>query len=138
MTRLSTFIAIREFIAADHELVIDDDFVIAIDYEIEDQLRKQSMFLAEIEGREGDLFLRLETTIAPLASFDAEKCLRLNLMLRNGYLAVGDLDGTPYIKMCENILYDFLDEKLLRRQIDRIARLADEIEKALAEGADYS
>jgi hypothetical protein len=73
-----------------------------------------------------------------LASFDAEKCLRLNLMLRNGYLAVGDLDGTPYIKMCENILYDFLDRKLLRRQIDRIARLADEIEKALAEGADFS
>lgn len=138
MSKLSTFSAIREFITADHELVIDDNFVLAFDYDIEDQQRKQGMFLAEIEGRDGDLFLRLETTIAPLASFDAEKCLRLNLMLRNGYLAVGDLDGTPYIKMCENILYDFLDTKLLRRQIDRIARLADEIEKALAEGADFS
>ncbi len=138
MSRLDTFSAIREFVAQQHELVIDDDFVIAIDYEIEDQQRQQSIFLAEIEGRDGDLFLRLETTIAPLASFDAEKCLRLNLILRNGYLAVGDLDGTPYIKMCENILYDFLDTRLLSRQIDRIARLADEIEKSLAQGADFS
>ncbi len=138
MKRLNTFTAIRDYIVAEHDLVIDEDFVIAIDYDIEDQQRKQSIFLAEIEGREGDLFLRVETTIAPLDSFDAEKCLRLNLMLRNGYLAVGDLDGVPYIKMCENILYDFLNEKLLRRQIDRIARLADEIEKTLAEGADFS
>ncbi|MDA3935107.1 MAG: hypothetical protein PF630_12400 [Gammaproteobacteria bacterium] len=138
MKRLNTFTAIRDYIVAEHKLVIDEDFVIAIDYDIEDQQRKQSIFLAEIEGREGDLFLRVETTIAPLDSFDAEKCLRLNLMLRNGYLAVGDLDGVPYIKMCENILYDFLNEKLLRRQIDRIARLADEIEKTLAEGADFS
>lgn len=138
MKRLNTFTSIRDYIVAEHKLVIDEDFVIAIDYDIEDQQRKQSIFLAEIEGREGDLFLRVETTIAPLDSFDAEKCLRLNLMLRNGYLAVGDLDGVPYIKMCENILYDFLNEKLLRRQIDRIARLADEIEKTLAEGADFS
>ena len=73
------------------------------------QGRRQSIFLAELKAGDGRRFLRVETPVVPLEDFDAEKCLRINLMQRVGYLAVGDLDGTPFIKLCENLPYASLD-----------------------------
>ncbi len=135
---MDTFSAIRDSVAQQHEIIIDEPFLVGIEVPIPSQGRRQSVFLAEIEDREGKRFLRIETIIAPLHNFDAEKCLRLNLMLRAGYLAVGDLDGTAYIKMCENISYQILDNSSMHDMIVRIARKADEIENVLSEGADLS
>lgn len=138
MQKLDTFSSIKSCVLADHTLVIDQPFLIGIEFDITEDNRKQSIYLTEIEARNGDRFLRIETTIAPLEDFDAEKCLRLNLVLRVGYLAVGDLDGTPYIKMCENIGYDSLAKENLFSSIERVAKQADEIEAALSDGADIS
>ena len=138
MQALSTFSSIKSYIADDHELVIDQPFLIGIEYDIKEDNRKQSIYLTEIESLNNDRFLRIETTVAPLDQFDAEKCLRLNLVLRVGYLAVGDLDGVPYIKMCENIGYDSLQKSTIKSSIQRIAKQADEIESALSNGADIS
>ncbi len=135
---MDTFSAIRDSVAGQYDLIIDEPFLIGIEVPIPEQGRRQSVFLAEIEDRAGKRFLRIETIVAPLANFDAEKCLRLNLMLRAGYLAVGDLDGMAYIKMCENISYSILDDSNMHNMIARIGRMADEIENVLSEGADLS
>jgi hypothetical protein len=69
---------------------------------------------------------------------EAEKCLRINLTQRVGYLAVGDLDGIPYIKMCENLPYGSLEAQLLDYVILQLANEADQMEQSLEPGDDIS
>ena len=76
--------------------------------------------------------------MAPLSDLDAEKCLRINLMQRVGYLAVGDLDGEPYIKMCENLPYAFVGEQELDYVIKHVARTADQMEQSLEPDSDVT
>jgi hypothetical protein len=73
-----------------------------------------------------------------LEDFDAEKCLRINLILRVGYLAVGDLDGTAYVKMCENLPYSSLDGEELEYVISHVAPMADRMEQALEHSEDIN
>jgi hypothetical protein len=96
------------------------------------------MFLAELKTNDGRRVLRVETPVAPLADLDAEKCLRINLTQRVGYLAVGDLDGVPYIKMCENLPYAFVGEQELDYVIRRVALAADQMEQFLEPGGDVA
>ena len=121
-----------------HSFVIDEPFLIGIECPMESGDRKQSMFLAEIKASDGRRFLRVETPVVPLADFDAEKCLRINLMQRIGYLAVGDLEGIPYIKLCENMPYSTLDNEELEYVINTMAPFADRIEKALEPDGDIA
>ena len=102
---METFSEIRNHMLDLYELKIDEPFIISFEYPIDDSERLQSMFLAELKTDHGRRVLRVETPVAPLADLDAEKCLRINLTQRVGYLAVGDLEGVPYIKMCENLPY---------------------------------
>jgi hypothetical protein len=53
-----------------------------------------------------------------------------------GYLAVSDLDGTPYLHLCENRPYELLNKKELTRLIEEIGPLADRLEKAMSAGGD--
>jgi hypothetical protein len=59
-------------------------------------------------------------------------------MQRVGYLAVGDLDGVPYIKMCENLPYAFVGEQELDYVIRRVALAADQMEQFLEPGGDIT
>ena len=135
---MNTFAEIRDHVKGNHKLIIDEPFLLGFESSAGDGARKQSMFLAELKGTDGRRFLRIETPIVPLEDFDAEKCLRINLMQRIGYLAVGDLDGTPYIKLCENMPYSTLDEQELEYVINTMAPFADRMEKALAPGDDIA
>ena len=99
--------------------------------------RRQSVFLAELKSPDGKRFLRVETTVAPMADHNAEKCLRVNLMLRTGYLAVGDLEGLPFLKLCENMPYHCLTGDGLDYTIENIAELGDKIEVTLNKGGDW-
>jgi len=134
---MKTFTEIREHVLAHHELVIDEPFLLGLEVPMDDD-RRQSMFLAELKASDGRRFLRVETPVVPLDDFDAEKCLRINLMQRVGYLAVGDLDGTPYVKLCENMPYASLDGEELEYVIRTMAPFADRIERALEPGGDVS
>lgn len=134
---MDTFSAIREHLHEKYTIVHDEPFVIGIEIPLDDS-RQQSIFLAELKDRDNHRFLRIESTIAPLESFEAEKCLRINLLLRIGYLAVGDLESVPYIKLCENVDYRTLDTKELDFIISRIAPLADQLEQQLSDGLDIS
>ena len=135
---MDTFAEVRQHIIDHHELTIDEPFIISFDCPIEDSGRLQSIFLAELKTGDGRRVLRVETPVAPLADFDAEKCLRINLMQRVGYLAVGDLDSTPYIKMCENLPYAYVGEQELDYVIRNLAQSADNMEQFLEPGTDLT
>ena len=121
-----------------HQLFIDEPFQIAFDWAVDDSDRKQGIFLAELKAADNRRYLRVETLICPLEDFDAEKCLRINLILRVGYLAVGDLEGTAYVKMCENLAYSSLNSDELEYVISHVAPMADRMEQALEPNSDIA
>ena len=133
---MNTFAGIRDIIKNSNKLVHDEPFIVGFEYRIEESNRRQSIFLAEIKDDSDHRYLRIETTVIPLEHYDAEKCLRINQMLRIGYLAVGDLGGAPYIKMCHNIPYTNLNMGEVETVISYIARLADDFENHFEDGAD--
>ncbi len=135
---METFSEIRNHMLDLYELQIDEPFIVSFEYPIDDSNRRQSIFLAELKTNDGRRVLRVETPVAPLADLDAEKCLRINLTQRVGYLAVGDLDGVPYIKMCENLPYAFVGEQELDYVIRRVALAADQMEQFLEPGEDVT
>jgi hypothetical protein len=135
---LETFSEVRHHIMGQHELTTDEPFIISFEYPIEGGDRRQSIFLAELKANDGRRVLRVETPVVPLFDLAAEKCLRINLMQRVGYLAVGDLGGVPYIKMCENLPYAFLGDEELDYTIKHVARTADNMELSLEPGDDIA
>jgi hypothetical protein len=135
---METFSEIRNHMLELYDLKIDEPFIVSFEYPIDGSKRRQSMFLAELKTNDGRRVLRVETPVAPLADLPAEKCLRINLTQRVGYLAVGDLDGVPYIKMCENLPYAFVGEQELDYVIRRVALAADQMEQFLEPGGDVA
>jgi hypothetical protein len=135
---METFSEIRNHMLGLYELKIDEPFIVSFEYPIDNSPRRQSIFLAELKTDHGRRVLRVETPVAPLSDLDAEKCLRINLTQRVGYLAVGDLDGVPYIKMCENLPYAFVGEQELDYVIRRVALAADRMEQFLEPGEDIT
>lgn len=135
---METFSEVRKHIMDSYELQIDEPFIISFEFHLDETERLQSIFLAELNSSDGRRVLRVETPVAPLSDFDAEKCLRINLMQRVGYLAVGDLDGVPYIKMCENLPYAYLVDEELDYVIRHVARTADQMEQSLEPGEDIA
>lgn len=135
---METFAEVRNHVMQSNELGIDEPFIISFDYPVGDQGRRQGVFMAELKTNDGRRVLRVETPVVPLSDVGAEKCLRLNLTLRVGYLAVGDLDGVPFIKLCENLPYAFLEGQELDYTVSHIAELADQIEQMLEPDSDVT
>jgi hypothetical protein len=135
---METFAEVRMHIFNSYKLRIDEPFIISFEVQIDEGERRQGIFLAELQTNDARRVLRVETPVVPLADLSAEKCLRLNLTLRVGYLAVGDLDGVPYIKMCENLPYAFLGDEELDYTIKHIAKLADQMEQILEPEGDVA
>jgi len=135
---METFAEVRQHVLEKYTLFIDEPFQIGFDCEIEGSDRKQAIYLAELKAVDNRRYLRVETLVCPLDDFDAEKCLRINLILRVGYLAVGDLDGMAYIKMCENLPYHSLSAKELEYVITHVAPMADRMEQALESEHDVA
>ena len=135
---METFAEVRQHILENHSLFIDEPFQLGFDCDMDGSDRKQSVFVAELKSADNRRYLRVETLICPLADFDAEKCLRINLILRVGYLAVGDLEGTAYVKMCENLPYSSLDGEELEYVISHVAPMADRMEQALESVSDIA
>jgi hypothetical protein len=134
---METFAAIEEFVRDHWDVVLDEPFMLGLEVPVGHSGRRQSVFLAELKNQDGRRFLRIETPVAPLAEHSPEKCLRVNLMLRTGYLAVGDLEGVPFIKLCENMLYSPTLSEQLDYMIEHIADLGDKMEVTLNKGGDW-
>lgn len=134
-TAMRHFEAIRSHVGGVHKLRQNEPYVISFDLELPDG-RHQGIYLAELEDSEGLRFLRLSTPIGPLAGVDARRCLRFNWEQRTGYLAEADLDGSPYLHLCENRPYDYLDERELTRLIEELGATGDELEQVVNGEAD--
>ena len=133
---METFSHIADLADRRYNVVLREKFLIGLEVPIGSK-RHQSVFLAELKGDDDRRYLRIETTVAPLAQHDPIKLLRVNLTLRTGYLAVGDLESVPFLKLCDNIAYRYLSEEMLDDEIRRIAELGDEIERMLVQGGDW-
>lgn len=133
---MDTFAQIAEFAEKNFDIVHRDKFVLGIEVEV-DNGRHQSIFLAELKDQNDHRHLRVETTVAPLGEMDPAKLLRINLLLRAGYLAIGDLEGIPFIKLCRNTPYRFLTDDMLTSDIQRISQLGDKLEQMLVDGGDW-
>ena len=135
---METFAEVRKHVMDHHKLFMDEPFQLGFECSMDGSDRKQSVFLAEIKSGDNRRYVRVETLICPLEDFDAEKCLRINLVLRVGYLAVGDLESTAYVKMCANLAYASLDADELEYVISHIAPMADRMEQALESHGDIA
>lgn len=135
---METFAEVRDYVQSMHELIIDEPFLLGFECPVGEEGRKQSIFIAELKAADGRRVLRVESPCVPLSDFDAEKCLRINLLQRVGYLAVGDLEGIAYIKMCENLPYASLDGQELEYVINHVAPVADRFEQVLEGDSDIA
>lgn len=129
------FEAIRSHVGGNHALRHNDPYLISFDLDLANG-RHQGIYLAEMEDENERKYLRISTPIGPLTGIDARRCLRFNWEQRVGFLAVSDLDGSPYLHLCENRPYELLDADELRHVIDEIGPLGDQLEQAISKGGD--
>ena len=129
------FEAVRSYIGATYALRNNDPYLISFDLSVAPG-RQQGIYLAELEDEADLRFLRISTPIGPLSGIDAQRALRFNWEQRTGFLAVADLDGSPYLHLCENRPYDLLDAAELERVILELGTLGDQLERAIAAEGD--
>ena len=61
---------------------------------------------------------------------------RFNWEQRTGFLAISDLDGSPYLHLIENRPYSVLQGDELDRVIKELGHLGDRLEQAISTGGD--
>ncbi|HSX61841.1 MAG TPA: hypothetical protein VLF18_16750 [Tahibacter sp.] len=133
---MHSFEQIRSHISAKHQLRINDPYLISFDLLLDNGTRHQGIYLSELDHEDGRKFLRISTPIGPLTGMDAKRCLRFNWEQRMGYLAVSDLDGSPYLQLCENRPYDNLVVEEIDLLINEMGPLGDRMEQAISAGGD--
>jgi len=133
---VQSFEEVRSHLNARYTLRINDPYLICFDMSLESGKRHQGVYLAELDDESGRKYLRVSTPIGPLTGMDAKRCLRFNWEQRLGYLAVSDLDGSPYLHLCENRPYELLNRDELERLINEVGPLGDKLEQAVSAGGD--
>jgi hypothetical protein len=133
---MHSFEQIRSHISAKHQLRINDPYLISFDLLLQGGTRHQGIYLSELDNEDGRKFLRISTPIGPLTGMDAKRCLRFNWEQRMGYLAVSDLDGSPYLQLCENRPYENLVVDEIDLLIAEMGPLGDRMEQAISAGGD--
>jgi len=132
---VQSFEQIRSLLGTRHALRTNDPYLISFDLSLEHG-RHQGIYLAEMDDENGLKILRISTPIGPFTGTDAIRCLRFNWEQRTGYLAISDLEGSPYLQLCENRPYELLGENELDRVIAELGALGDRLEQALSKGGD--
>jgi hypothetical protein len=121
---------------AGFRITLQDECVVGIELSLEHGHRHQTLFLSEIEDDDGRRFLRVSTVIAPVTGLDMRRALAFNWHSRVGYLAIGELDGVPYLQLCENRPYDTLVPAEIERLVLEIGGLGDRMERGLSADGD--
>ncbi|MFA5684437.1 MAG: hypothetical protein WCZ65_01580 [Lysobacteraceae bacterium] len=133
---MQSFEQIRAHVGAGYRVTTSDPYLIGIELRLDDGRRRQGIFLTELEGDDGRKYLRVSTSIAPMTGLDARRALQFNWQQRMGYLAQSELDGVPYLHLCENCPYDVLDAGEIDRLVIEIGGLGDTLERAFSAGGD--
>ena len=126
----------QHLIAADYRLLLEEPGLACVELTLRQGKRHQAIFLTELQDDDGRRFLRVSTSIAPITGLDARKALAFNWESRVGYLAIGELDGVPYLQLCENRPYDSLLPAEVDRLILEIGGTGDAMEMRMSAGGD--
>ncbi len=130
------FEQIRAHALAHYTLITNEPYLIGLELSLDNGSRRQSIYLAELQGEDGRNYLRVSTSIAPITGVDARRALFFNWEQRVGYLALTDLDGVPYLHLCENRPYDLLSASEVDRVVLEIGGLGDRMERIFSAGGD--
>jgi len=122
--------------SADYRISVQEPYVLCVELSLDQGNRHQAIFLSEMEDDDGRCFLRVSTAVAPTTGINARRALVFNWESRVGYLAIGDLDGVPYLQLCENRPYESLDAAEIDRLVLEIGGLGDRMERMLSAGGD--
>ena len=123
-------------LASGYKLTLQEPFVLCVELSLAQGKRHQAIFLSEMQDDDGRDYLRVSTAIAPTTGIDARRALKFNWASRLGYLAIGELDGVPYLQLCENRPYDCLTPAEIERLVLEIGGLGDRMERALSAEGD--
>ena len=127
---------LRHLVAAGYKLSVQEPFVACVELSLAHGKRHQAIFLAEMQDDDGRDYLRISTALAPITGLDARRALRFNWDSRVGYLAISELDGVPYLHLCENRPYDTLTASEIDRLVLEIGGTGDEMEHRMSAGGD--
>ena len=123
-------------VASGYKLTLQEAFVVCVELSLAKGKRHQAIFLSEMQDDDGRDYLRVSTAIAPTTGIDARRALKFNWASRLGYLAIGELDGVPYLQLCENRPYDCLNAAEIDRLVLEIGGTGDEMERRMSAGGD--
>lgn len=130
------FEQIRDYVRDGYTVTANEPYVVCVELSLEKGRRHQALFLAELEDEDGRCYVRVSTAIAPMTGIDARKALHFNWESRVGYLAIGTLDGVPYLQLCENRPYEGLSAAEVDRLILEIGGMGDRMERVFSNGGD--
>ncbi len=119
-----------------YKMILQEPFVLCVELSLAQGKRHQAIFLSELQDDDGNEVLRVSTAIAPITGVDARRALAFNWASRVGYLAIGELDGVPYLQLCENRPYHCLDAADIDRLVLEIGGTGDEMELRMSAGGD--
>ena len=123
-------------LASGYKLTLQEPFVLCVELSLAQGKRHQAIFLSEMQDDDGRDYLRVSTAIAPTTGLDARRALAFNWESRVGFLAIGELDGVPYLQLCENRPYDTMSPAEVDRLVLEIGGMGDRMERALSAGGD--
>jgi hypothetical protein len=133
---MQNFEQIRSHVEGRYKITTREPYLLCVELSLEHGSRHQSLFLSELEHEDGRNYLRVSTAIAPMTGLDAKRMLAYNWQSRVGYMAIGELDGVPYLQLCENRPYSGLTGAEIDRLILQIGGTGDQLERLLSAGGD--
>ena len=119
-----------------YKVAMHEPYVACVELSLDSGSRHQAIFLSELGNDDERGYLRVSTVIAPITGIDARRALTFNWQSSVGYLAIGDLDGVPYLQLCENRPYEGLTPSEVDRMVLEIGGLGDSMERALSAEGD--
>lgn len=133
---MQNFESIRSHVEGKYKITAREPYLVCVELSLAKGRRHQSIFLSELETEDGRKYLRVSTAVAPMTGLDARKMLAFNWQSRVGYMAIGELDGVPYLQLCENRPYDTVNAAEIDRLILEIGGIGDNLERMLSAGGD--
>lgn len=119
-----------------YKVTMHEPYVACVELSLDNGNRHQAIFVSELGNDDERGYLRVSTVIAPITGVDARRALGFNWQSSVGYLAIGDLDGVPYLQLCENRPYEGLTPAEVDRMVLEIGGLGDNMERALSAEGD--
>lgn len=133
---MQNFEQIRSHVNAKYRVSATEPYLLCVELSLEKGRRHQAIFLSELDDEDERKYLRVSTAVAPITGLNAKRALSFNWESRVGYLAISELDGVPYLQLCENRPYESLSASELDRLVLEIGGLGDRMERMMSAGGD--